>query len=148
MSLSDVAKSLLGSKTVPDPVKIRIPLDHPAAPMLKHLFATLATEERTASGIYIKKTGRSNKGVRQFIEALRDVLAAEGVDLDRLAGEVLNFKNPQPLSGIMDNPLMLSQLFIGAFGGPHSSQFSPQLREQYLNRADALMKKLSETDSL
>ncbi len=86
--------------------------------------------------------------MRQFVDALRDVLAAEGIDLNRLAGEVLNFKQAQPLSGIMDNPLMLGQLFIGAFGGPHSNQFSPQLREQYLNRADALMKKLNEADSL
>jgi hypothetical protein len=147
MSLLDVVTGIQGSPKVPEPVKIRIPRDHPAAPMLKHLFATLATEERTKSGIYIKKQGPSNRGVRQFLEALRDVLSAEGIDLDRLAADVLNFKHPQPLEGIMDNPLMLSQLFIGAFGGPLGGGSNPKVRERYLNRAEALMKKVCETDS-
>lgn len=147
MSLLDVVTGLKGSPNVPDPVKIRIPRDHPAAPMLKHLFSTLATEERTQSGIYIKKEGHSNKGVRQFLEALRDVLAAEGIDLNRLAADVLSFKHPQPLEGILGNPLMLSKLFIGAFGGPLGGGDNPKVRERYLNRAEALMKKVSETDS-
>jgi hypothetical protein len=146
VNLDSLAKTVLGTGAAPDPVKIRIPADHPAAPMLKHLFRTLATEERTKSGIYVKQEKPSDQGVRQMLEALRDVLAAEGIDLDQRAREILQFKHPQPIEGIMSNPLMMSQLIMGAFGG--EGPVDPRVRQHYHNRAEALMKKLGEGDSL
>lgn len=144
MNLEAITKTILGTGTAPDPVKIRIPRNHPAAPMLKKLFATLATEERTASGIYVKQTGKDPKAVRQFLEALRDVLAKEGVDLNQIAQKILNHKHAQPLEGIMDNPLMMSKMIVNAFGG--DSPVTPQVREHHLKRAEDTIQKMGESE--
>lgn len=139
MNFEAIAKTVLGTGTAPDPVKIRIPRDHPAAPMLKHLFVTLATEERTTSGIYVKQSSKSPAGVRKFLEALRDVLAKEGIDLDQMAEKILNHKSPQPLEGIMNNPLMMSKLVMNAFGG--DAPVTPEVRAHHMKRAEEILRR-------
>ena len=146
MNLESISKTVLGTGPEPTPVKIKIPRDHPAAPMLKQLFIALATEERTASGIYIKQTGTNGKSVRQVLEALRDVLASEGIDLDKMAQEILNFKHAQPLEGILDNPLLMSKMIVNAFGGDVPA--TPQVREHHLKRAKATIQKIGEDELL
>jgi hypothetical protein len=146
VNLDAIAKTVLGTGKAPEPVTIKIPSDHPAAPALRHLFASLATEERTRSGIYVKKSGPNNGALREMLNALRDVLAQDGIDLDEKARDVLNFQHPQPIEGIMQNPLMMSQLIMGAFGG--EAPVSPQVREHHMKRAEEMMRKMGDGDSI
>lgn len=144
MSLKEVYEHFTGTEESPS-VTIRLPSTHPAAPMLRDLFKTLATNERTPGGIYIKRSEPSNGRLRQFISALRDVLADEGVDLDELAGTVLKHRKPRSMTDLMTDPRSMATLFMTVFGA-NSTEPDRRVRERYINRAQAMMRKLDEQD--
>jgi hypothetical protein len=112
----------------PEPVEIRIPKDHPRAEQLVALFYTLTTGAKTPSGIFVSGGGVSDEAVRIFLNALRKVLAEDGLDLDVVMAPLLEKPDLSPSDLMAVATSALSAPLAQGLGGDRVKHQGPDAR--------------------